>query len=240
MERSRSGPRKSGSPRGFDRFAGEGLRPRSHRRRAVAQQSALGRGAESGRRRDQELSAIRGARLSRLAVSHSARQSTHRCPQGEGWCRGVSQSSVWRRRRRGIGLRGRSGYRGREQDLVERVHSFEQAGEYEKAIDCVDQALAEESKQPNAWYIRGCCLQQLGELEEAIASLDRSLELDPSRPEAWYHKGVSEHLCNANAEAASSLAKFLSLAKAENHRGLIEDARHRQQKLAAGASAAGG
>ena len=118
-----------------------------------------------------------------------------------------------------------------EQDFFERARSFEQAGKYEDAIDCLDQALAKESEKAEAWYIRGCCLQQLGELEEAIASLDRSLELDPNQPEAWYHKGVSEQLSNANAEAASSFEKFLSLATPENHRALIEDARHRQKKL---------
>ncbi len=147
-----------------------------------------------------------------------------------------------------------------EQELFARARSFEQAGHYEEAIDCLDQALAmgcrpSPSPQPSpqrgegetegsqhrheadAWYIRGCCLQQLGELEEAIASLDRSLELGPNQPEAWYHKGVSEQLSNSDTEAARSFEKFLSLASPEDHGALIEDARHRQKKLSAGAAA---
>jgi len=119
------------------------------------------------------------------------------------------------------------------EDLLERAQVLEQAGKYEDAIDCLDQVLGREPKKEGAWYIRGCCLQQLGELEEAIASLDRSVELEPERPEAWYHKGVAEQLSGANAEAASSLKQFLSLANEKEHRALIVDAQHRQQKLGA-------
>lgn len=119
-------------------------------------------------------------------------------------------------------------------DLLERARSLEQVGQYEEAIDCVDQVLAREPQKNGAWYTRGCCLQHLGELEEAIASLDRSVELEPEKAEAWYHKGVCEQLSHEDEEASRSLQRFLSLSNEKEHRALMEDARHRLTKLGAG------
>ena len=57
--------------------------------------------------------------------------------------------------------------------------------QYEKALDCAEQALRMDEENGTAWHYRGAALIELHRVPEAAQSLQRAVTLRPQNAEAW-------------------------------------------------------
>ena len=64
------------------------------------------------------------------------------------------------------------------------------SGEVERALERLDQQLAQAPGDPRAAYVRSSILLQSGRAEEALAAADRALEIAPARADGMYQRGV--------------------------------------------------
>lgn len=61
-----------------------------------------------------------------------------------------------------------------------------QAGEFKKAIERFERAIASKPDLAKPWKLKGDALEQLGEHTKALECFGRALELDRENPELWY------------------------------------------------------
>lgn len=61
-----------------------------------------------------------------------------------------------------------------------KANAFIRLGEWQKAIDELDKAIALESFDDNSWVLRGQCHSKLGNLQAAIEDCSKSIEIDSS------------------------------------------------------------
>ena len=96
-------------------------------------------------------------------------------------------------------------------------------GEYQKALDRCDQAVALDPGHARAHLTRGLALRLLGRLEVAIAALDRALALRPGMADALNYRGQCKHALGRYAQALDDYEAALRLnpqyADAFNNRG---------------------
>ena len=57
--------------------------------------------------------------------------------------------------------------------------------QYEKALDCAEQALRMDAENSTAWHYRGAALIELQRIPEAAQALQRAVTLRPQNAEAW-------------------------------------------------------
>jgi len=85
------------------------------------------------------------------------------------------------------------------------------AGNYQEAIGCWDQALSIKPDLYEAWANRALALSNLGRNEEAVASYDRALEIQPEYDIAWSNRGVALKNLNRYEEALASYDRALEI-----------------------------
>ena len=85
------------------------------------------------------------------------------------------------------------------------------AGEYERGIELIDQALLIDGTAAAAHNNRGNAFMLLQRQEEALASYDRALALKPDHAEALYNRGLMLNKLKRFEEAAASFDRVLAL-----------------------------
>jgi len=70
-----------------------------------------------------------------------------------------------------------------------KAFTFMGFGQYEKAISCFEEALAQDPDEAEVYNNIGICLGEMGRMDEAGAILEKAVALRPSYPEAWSNLG---------------------------------------------------
>ena len=85
------------------------------------------------------------------------------------------------------------------------------AGNYQAASGCWDQALSLKPDLYEAWANRALALSNLGRYEEAVACYDRALEIQPEYDIAWSNRGVALKNLNRYEEALACYDRALEI-----------------------------
>lgn len=64
-------------------------------------------------------------------------------------------------------------------DLCKKGQNFFENGQYLEAIECYEQALLLNPKDPDIWNSKGSILRVMGRYNEAIDCFNKSLQIDP-------------------------------------------------------------
>ena len=91
------------------------------------------------------------------------------------------------------------------------AYSFDEKGEYEKAIENYDIAIDLKPNYEDAWYNKGVNLGKLERHNEAIACYDKALDLNPNDEKAWHNKGVMLERLERHEEAIACYDKAIEL-----------------------------
>ncbi len=67
--------------------------------------------------------------------------------------------------------------------------ALDESGEYNKAIEAYNKAIAIDPNYKIAWNNKGVAFVHLGEYKKAIEAFDRSIIIDPNDKEVWFIKG---------------------------------------------------
>jgi predicted O-linked N-acetylglucosamine transferase (SPINDLY family) len=102
---------------------------------------------------------------------------------------------------------------------------FFQAGDNQKAVDLIGQAISLRPSSPAPYLNIGLALKSLGRSGEALASYDKALSLKPDYPDAWNNRGAALQALQRLEDAVASYDKALainpSFAEAWNNRGTV-------------------
>ena len=86
-----------------------------------------------------------------------------------------------------------------------------ESANYVAALRFLDDAIAHDPTDYQAWTLRGVVLVYLGRYEDAIASCDRALTYQPNHSEAWKFRGLALHALNRYREAHLSYERALGV-----------------------------
>ena len=81
----------------------------------------------------------------------------------------------------------------------------------EEALQALDQSIAIDTGQPDAWCQRGLALATLGRLAESVASFERALTLDDGCLPALFHLGCMLNESRQHARALSVFERLLAV-----------------------------
>jgi tetratricopeptide (TPR) repeat protein len=95
--------------------------------------------------------------------------------------------------------------------LVSDARSLYTNGEYKKAIPVLDQAIALDPTQADAYYYRGLCYANLNQLKPALADLDEAVRLAPTDAYALHVRGNLHDDLGYYDEAISDYTAALNL-----------------------------
>ena len=101
-------------------------------------------------------------------------------------------------------------------------------GEYDRAIQDYDAAIALDESDPNSYYGRGLAYYRKGEYDRAIQDYDAAIALDESDPNSYYGRGLAHSRHGDPSKARVDLNKALELGYDPNE---IEDALAEVKKL---------
>lgn len=85
-------------------------------------------------------------------------------------------------------------------------------GDYHRALDQIEKAIATEPHFAMAWHEKANCLDELGRCEEALSSYDTAIQLDPHHAEAWFNKGLTLQKMGREKEAYFCMNRGVDLA----------------------------
>jgi protein O-mannosyl-transferase len=118
-----------------------------------------------------------------------------------------------------------------------------QTGDYARALDAADRAVAVRPAIPNAYIVRGHALRGLGRPREAVAAFDAALERAPGAVEALVGLGAAAYEASDFERAVRAFGQVVSAAPSPDvYRGLVmslrragraEEARHIAAQAAA-------
>jgi tetratricopeptide (TPR) repeat protein len=78
-------------------------------------------------------------------------------------------------------------------------------GEYQKALQNYDKAIAYQQDSARAWHAKANALDALGNHTEALTCYDTALKWDPRDAECWFNKGVSLKKIGRNGDGAACI-----------------------------------
>jgi tetratricopeptide (TPR) repeat protein len=84
---------------------------------------------------------------------------------------------------------------------------------FDKALQKLDEAIAEASDRPVLHYHRGLCLAKTNRFEESLAAFERAVQLDPKAADAHYGKGEVLKRLKRYKEAVAALERALEMEK---------------------------
>jgi len=64
-------------------------------------------------------------------------------------------------------------------DLTDKGEDFLENGQYEDALNCFEQAILMDSRDPDLWNLKAVVLRSMGRHDEAIECFNKSLKIDP-------------------------------------------------------------
>ncbi len=88
-----------------------------------------------------------------------------------------------------------------ENDLFNEGNKNYDEGNYQKAIECYDQATRLNSQLKEAWYNKGRALCAQGKYPEAIGAFDQAIHICPNYSKAWRSKGRALEAMGRDDEA---------------------------------------
>lgn len=86
-----------------------------------------------------------------------------------------------------------------------------QSGQFDGALQLIDQALALSPIEADAYILRGICLSQTGQPAAATDAFNRATALDPTSAKAKYNIGVHQYALGQKLEALKSAREALNL-----------------------------
>ncbi len=89
--------------------------------------------------------------------------------------------------------------------------AYESEGKYESALMSLEEALALQENNLDAWLIKGVIYGKLGRLSEALKCYDKIIEVDPTSSDGWRLKSAIYTLMNLHDKAAETLSKAVEL-----------------------------
>ncbi len=95
--------------------------------------------------------------------------------------------------------------------FVEQATQSVQSGQFEGALQLVDQALAINPADPDAHILRGICLSQTGQPAAATEAFQRAMYLDPNSSKARYNLAVHQYAQGQKSEALRLAREAASL-----------------------------
>lgn len=104
---------------------------------------------------------------------------------------------------------------------VQAQQSFEQmmdvgfekyeGGDCAGAIEAYNQALQQEPKNAEAYYLRGVCKSLQEDNKEAVLDFDQAIKLNPEYAEAYFEKAFSLYILKENNQAIQFYTKALEI-----------------------------
>ena len=111
----------------------------------------------------------------------------------------------------------------------EKGNDWFKSGEYEKAIECYDQAISMNNQESVYFSNRSNCLLLLGRKEEALRDAENSVELEESNIKGHYlcgkilsELGAEQNNVKLMEKASNRLKKAYSLCRGQNKAELEE------------------
>jgi tetratricopeptide (TPR) repeat protein len=100
-----------------------------------------------------------------------------------------------------------------------------QKGDYQGAIQALNQALQINPNYAEAYFSRGNARNELGDKQGAIADFDQALRINPNLAEAYYNRGLARYGLEDKKGAIADFDQALrinpNLAEAYNNRGIV-------------------
>lgn len=96
-------------------------------------------------------------------------------------------------------------------EWYERALGYYRAGNFARSRDCVDEALAGDSRNVPGLILKGMALIELDQPEEAVGPLEQATSAAPDNPDAWRHFGIALLSAGDRAAALSALQSALRL-----------------------------
>lgn len=96
-------------------------------------------------------------------------------------------------------------------ELVNEGISYGKLGEYNKAIETFDKAIAINPDEKVAWYNKGIAYDKLGEYEKSIEAYNGAITIDPDFADAWNNKGIALGRLGKNDEAIQAFDRVLDI-----------------------------
>ncbi|MFA4955392.1 MAG: tetratricopeptide repeat protein [Candidatus Methanoperedens sp.] len=76
-------------------------------------------------------------------------------------------------------------------EWVDKGTEYDISGEYEKAIEAYNKAIAINPNDKEAWLFKGLAFGELDEYDKAIEAYNKAIDIDPNYAYAWNHKGTA-------------------------------------------------
>jgi tetratricopeptide (TPR) repeat protein len=89
--------------------------------------------------------------------------------------------------------------------------AYEDSGKYESALMSLEEALALQENNLDAWLIKGVIYGKLGRYTEALKCYDKIIEVDPKSSDGWRLKSALYTSMNLHDKAEESLSKAVEL-----------------------------
>jgi len=89
--------------------------------------------------------------------------------------------------------------------------AFCEAGEFDKAVACFDEALRLDSSLGKAYRDRGIAYLSLGEETKALADFSTAIRLDPKDARAYWNRGIVYRRKHMDREADADFRKAKQL-----------------------------
>ena len=106
-----------------------------------------------------------------------------------------------------------------------RALAYDEMGQFERAIEDYDRAIALNASFTNAYINRGLDFYETGQLERAIIDFDHAISLNPAHAAAYYNRGLAFDKMGQLDKALADYDQALSLgpydADAYNNRGRV-------------------
>lgn len=102
-----------------------------------------------------------------------------------------------------------------------------ESANYSAALRFLDDVIAFNPMDYQAWTLRGVALVYLERYEDAIASCDRALVYQPNHSKAWKFRGLALHGLNRYREASASYERALGIVRHSPMQTMCEWLRHK-------------
>lgn len=97
------------------------------------------------------------------------------------------------------------------QQFIEQATQSIQSGQFDGALQLIDQALALSPNEADAYILRGICLSQTGQPAAATEAFGKAIELDPNSAKARYNLAVHLYALGQKTEALKAAREAANL-----------------------------
>lgn len=105
-----------------------------------------------------------------------------------------------------------------------------QTGNYQRAVEYIEKAIAENPTNPGFYINHGNALKALMQLDAAVASYDKAIAIKPDFADAYYNRGVALHELKKLAQAIDSYDKAIAINPEFSAAATNRDIAHQEQQ----------